>query len=107
MGVNHLRRDAAVAHGGSAAGDVGKSPRSQQIQLGADADRPAETLGGRGNSVPKVGAVSTFDNKSVHPGNSAPRPATNLGGRAGAKSGQPKIGTFKDAKHPISGAELY
>ena len=107
MGVSHLRRDASIATSGVANGNVHNSPRSVQVSSGSQFKRPAETTGGRGDSVPMVGAVETFDNKSVHPGNNAKRPAETLGGRAGAKNGQEKIGTKKGNNHPVSGAAMY
>ncbi len=104
MGVNHLRRDAATASGGSARGNIGGSPDSDQTSSGSNFKRPAETSGT--TQVPEVSSVNSFDRKSVKPGNRA-KPEPFGGPRAGAKSGQEKVGTRKGNERPMSGGSMY
>lgn len=107
MGVNHLRRDAAIATSGVARGNTHKSPQSEQTMAGPNFRRPAETSAT--TSVPEVSSVNSFSDRSEKPGNSAPQPPKGAmnGARAGAKSGQEKTGTKRGNNHPVSGAAMY
>ena len=106
MGVNHLRRDAAIATSRAAQGKTNVE-QSHQISAGPNFKRPAETSGTR--QVPQVGPVNAFESRAVHTGtHPAQPPKGNMNGaRAGAKSGQEKTGTQKGNNHPVSGAALY
>jgi len=106
MGVNHLRKHAAIATSGAANGNIGGSPNPVQTSSGSQFKRPAETSGTR--NVPKVGAVETFSNEGLHPGHAPAQPPKGNanGGRAGAKSSQEKIGTRKGTSRPASGTSL-
>lgn len=101
MGVSHLAQYAKQANGAASA-PTGGSPNSTQVRgLNSPPATSNET-----RHVPQMPEVNRFGNKSAHPGNMASEPPKN-GGRAGNKSGRPNVGTQKDAKHPISGAEMY
>ena len=104
MPVKDLAKYGKMAAGSHA--DVhaptGGSPGSNQVRA---LKRPAETTYTR--QVPEVPEVQEFSRQALRPGNKAMEPPKDGGRAAHLGPKQPKVGTFKDAKHPISGAEMY
>jgi hypothetical protein len=100
MGVSHLQKYADMANG-AAKSPTMNSPQSRQVK---GLRRPASTSGT--NHVPEVPEVNSMGRQALDANSGGKQPPKN-GGRMGANHGQPKVGTFKDAKHPISGGELY
>lgn len=102
MPVNDLQKYANIAAGKSTNAPTGGSPASMQKQV---LRNPPTTTYTR--QVPEVPAVNDFSRQGLKPGNKAMEPPKDGGRMASLNPSQPKVGTFKDAKHPISGAELY
>ena len=105
MGVNHLKRDAAIGTSQAAQGHT-NSPQSKQVTAGTHFARPAQNSGTR--HVPTVSPVNSFSEKNLHPGGAPGQPPKGNanGGRAGAKSGQPMIGERSGLKRGMSGGRM-
>lgn len=102
MPVKHLQHYADIAAGKSTNAPTGGSPASMQKQV---LKNPPATTYTR--QVPEVPAVNDFGRQSLKPGGTPSQPPKDGGRAAHLNPTQPKVGTFKDAKHPVSGAELY